>query len=146
MSRINDFLETIKTDIGDFQIACSSENYDQVEIYSENSLTTHQKNFAQVLVSSSFNLSFKAKDSGGYRMPSNMFKLKSQLEAETARRVEAEHALKYYADKNNWLRDKNGWRHDMIITDLDDETLTDWGGRFSGKRAREYFKKYGERL
>ena len=26
----------------------------------------------------------------------------------------------------------------MIVDDLDDETLTDWEGRFSGKRAREF--------
>lgn len=46
-------------------------------------------------------------------------------------------ALEFYGNKNNWNRDVNGWRHDMIQTDLDDESLTDWNGRFSGKRARE---------
>lgn len=43
----------------------------------------------------------------------------------------------FYADKNNWLREKDGWRHDMIVKDLDDESLTDWEKRFSGKTARK---------
>lgn len=43
----------------------------------------------------------------------------------------------FYADKKNWLRDKGGWRHDMIVKDLDDESLTDWEKRFSGKTARK---------
>ena len=51
-------------------------------------------------------------------------------------------ALKFYADKNNWYRDEEGWRHDMIRQDLDDETLTIWDGRFSGRRAREALKKH----
>ena len=50
-------------------------------------------------------------------------------------------ALEFYGNKNNWNRDVNGWRHDMIQTDLDDESLTDWNGRFSGKRGREALSK-----
>jgi len=46
-------------------------------------------------------------------------------------------ALEFYGDKNNWNRDLNGWRHDIVEKDLDDETLNKWDGRFSGKRARE---------
>ena len=52
----------------------------------------------------------------------------------------------FYADKGNWLRNKNGWRHDMIEADLDDETLTDWEGRFSGKRARTTLAEVKKRL
>lgn len=61
----------------------------------------------------------------------------SALLEERAKSARLLEALKFYADKNNWLRDEKGWRHDMIINDLDDETLTDWDGRFSGKKARE---------
>lgn len=55
-------------------------------------------------------------------------------------------ALKFYADKNNWLRKVNGWRHDMIIKDLDDESLNDWEGRFSGKTARQSVTKSDKML
>jgi len=64
-----------------------------------------------------------------------------QLGQDKARIEKLEKALKFYADKNNWLRDEKGWRHDMIINDLDDETLTDWDGRFSGKKAREALER-----
>ncbi len=64
-----------------------------------------------------------------------------QYEQDKARIEKLEAALKFYADKNNWLRDEKGWRHDMIINDLDDETLTDWDGRFSGKKAREALER-----
>lgn len=46
-------------------------------------------------------------------------------------------ALEFYGDKNNWNRDLDGWRHDIVEKDLDDETLNDWTRRFSGTRARE---------
>jgi len=46
-------------------------------------------------------------------------------------------ALGFYGDKNNWNRDLDGWRHDIVEKDLDDETLNRWDGRFSGRRARE---------
>ena len=62
-----------------------------------------------------------------------------------ARLAEAEAVIEFYANKNNWLRDANGWRHDMIVKDLDDETLQDWDGRFSGRTARAYLEKYKER-
>lgn len=55
--------------------------------------------------------------------------------------LDAVEALEFYGNKNNWNRDVNGWRHDMIQTDLDDESLTDWNGRFSGKRGREALSK-----
>lgn len=51
-------------------------------------------------------------------------------------------ALRFYADKNNWLRNAGMWRHDMIANDLDDETLTDWEGRFSGAKARAALRKF----
>ena len=59
-----------------------------------------------------------------------------------ARLAEAEAVIEFYANKNNWLRDANGWRHDMIVKDLDDETLQDWDGRFSGRTARAYLEKF----
>ena len=65
----------------------------------------------------------------------------SAYEKERAKSERLLEALKFYADKNNWLRDEKGWRHDMIINDLDDETLTDWDGRFSGKKAREALER-----
>lgn len=54
---------------------------------------------------------------------------------------EARKVIEFYGDKTNWLRNVNGWRHDMIVLDLDDETLTAWEGRFSGKRARAFLAK-----
>lgn len=59
---------------------------------------------------------------------------------------ELREALKFYADKNNWLRDAKGWRHDMIIKDLDDESLNDWEGRFSGKISRQSLIKADQML
>lgn len=60
--------------------------------------------------------------------------------------AEARAVIEFYGDKNNWLRDEDGWRHDMIWKDLDDETLTKWEGRFSGKRAREFLTKYPKEI
>ena len=51
-------------------------------------------------------------------------------------------ALEFYADENNWNRDEGGWRHDMIESDLDDETLTKWDERFSGRRARQALAEF----
>ena len=59
---------------------------------------------------------------------------------------ELREALRFYADKNNWLRDAKGWRHDMIIKDLDDESLNDWEGRFSGKISRQSLIKADQML
>ena len=55
----------------------------------------------------------------------------------TRQRDTLKKCAEFYADKNNWLREKDGWRHDMIVKDLDDESLTDWEKRFSGKTARK---------
>lgn len=69
--------------------------------------------------------------------PETVLKLIERLERYRA-------ALKFYADKNNWNRDADGWRHDMIHEDLDDESLKDWNGRFSGKKAREALRADAE--
>lgn len=71
---------------------------------------------------------------------SEITKLKEENEKLKKSRDVLSRACEFYGDKNNWLRDKEGWRHDMIEKDLDDETLTDWNGRFSGKKAREALK------
>ena len=55
-------------------------------------------------------------------------------------------ALGFYGDKNNWNRDEGGWRHDMIESDLDDESLTKWDERFSGKRARDALERLRKAL
>lgn len=60
-----------------------------------------------------------------------------QITKLTLQRDTLKKCAEFYADKNNWLREKDGWRHDMIVKDLDDESLTDWEKRFSGKTARK---------
>lgn len=72
-----------------------------------------------------------------------IIELIDRLERAEAQLAGANEVAEFYGNKNNWNRDANGWRHDMIEQDLDDETLTDFEGRFSGKRARQYLQKWG---
>lgn len=72
-------------------------------------------------------------------------KTKAELAAANEKLEIAKEALGFYANKDNWLRDPDGWRHDMIVRDLDDESLKDWEGRFSGMCARAALKKLEEK-
>ena len=72
--------------------------------------------------------------------------LHKQIAELKAQLAEANAVAEFYGNKNHWNRKVNGWRHDMIEQDLDDETLTDFEGRFSGKRARQYLEKWGVKL
>ena len=66
--------------------------------------------------------------------------LEKELKQIKNRLVEAERALKFYADKDNW--DYCG--EDLAQIDLNADDRSKLGyDYYGGKRAREYFKKWG---